>query len=81
MRAEIEIPEDTDEFQLLEEIVAKLNAEGQPMTTEQFVNNIVLSWLRGRIKEEYINYVTRQDIATLRAKLGGRQQVKTHGKS
>jgi len=54
-----------DEAALLTSMAAE-NA----LTVEVYSSNIVSGWLKGRIKNAYIGYVTKIDIPTLKEKLG-----------
>ena len=73
----LQIEIDGERLELLNDIVAAVNAENNPTQTTPvlYAENIVAGWLDERIRSEYEQHVRRQPVAALRQKLGPRKEL------
>lgn len=79
MIIQIDLPEGSDELELFEDTVADVNKNLPPskqVTIAQYAENIVMGWIRERIKNCYILYAQESDIDVLKSKLGKYKELK-----
>lgn len=78
----ITIPDDSDELDELQTVVAKVNAEAaenteaDPITEQEYVQNVVLGYFTNRVLNEFKGYAAKQNVAVLKKAFGSLSDVR-----